>query len=277
MRAAIDIGSNSIRLLSEDGLKRSVITKLADGIEKSSRLSAAGVEATIATLKEYAALVRGYEIIPFATEAVRRAQDGAEFIARVEREVGIRINLLSPEDEARLALKGATKKPGPVTVCDLGGGSLEIISATDGVNPEYSKSLPLGVVVLKNKFSGDYTRAIDCCPSLVSEFGEIKKYPVVFLGGSACNIAAGLMNLPYYDAKKVDGCTVTLKDLDGFLPVLTSDKLPVLRPVCAKRADTIAYGAIMIAAVLNHIGVTEFTVSDSSNLEAALSAASPLK
>lgn len=270
MRVAIDIGSNSIRLLSEKGLKRSVITKLADGIERSGTLSPLGVEKTIAALKEYRALAGDCEIIAFATEAVRRAQDGAEFIARVRREVGIQVKLLSPEDEASLALKGATKKTGAVTVCDLGGGSLEIISAADGVTPEYIKSLPLGVVVLKNKFSGDYAKLTDAAPSLVKQFGNIKKYPVVFIGGSACNIAAGLMNLPYYDAKKVDGRTVTLKDLDGFLPVLMSDKLPILRPVCAKRADTIAYGAIMIQAVLNHIGATEFTVSDSSNLEAVL-------
>ena len=271
MRAAIDIGSNSIRLLSDSGIKRSVITKLADGIEKSGVLSPVGVDSTIAALKNYVSLVgHDCDIFAFATEAVRRARDGGDFIRRVKNEVGIDVKLLSPEDEARLALMGAKKQPGAVTVCDLGGGSLEIISAADGQNPEYIKSLPLGVVVLKNKFTGNYMRAIDEAPGLVSEFGEIKKYPVVIMGGSACNIAAGLMNLPYYDADKVNGCRITAKELDGFLPILMSDKLSTLRPICAKRADTIAYGGIMIQAVLNHIGVTEFTVSDSSNLEAAL-------
>ncbi len=274
MRAAIDIGSNSIRLAMDDGTRRSVITKLADGIEHTGKLDALGVENTIAVLKEYKALASGCDdILAFATEAVRRSSDGAEFIAHVKREVGMDITLLSPKDEARLALIGATKPDGAVTVCDLGGGSLEVISATDGKNPEYIKSLPLGVVVLKNKFRGDYSRATEECAALAAGFGDVKNYPVVFLGGSACTIAAGLMNLPYYDAKKVNGYGITARELDGFLPILTSSKLPVLRPVCAKRADTLAYGAIMIRAMLNHIDATEFTVSSSSNLEAALSGA----
>lgn len=270
MRAAIDIGSNSVRLLTTDGLKRSTITKLADGMESTGVLSPLGAETTIAVLREYVSLVGGAKLTAFATEAVRRAKDGKEFVARVKKEVGVDILLLSPEDEARLALIGAKKDDGAVTVCDLGGGSLEVISAADGVNPEYIKSLPLGVVILKNKYGNNYSKLIDEAPSLVSPYGEIKKYPVVFMGGSACNIAAGLMNLPHYDAQKVNGYKITLKDLDGFLPILTSKNLATLRPVCAKRADTVAYGAIMIIALLNHIGVTEFTVSDSSNLEAIL-------
>lgn len=274
MRAAIDIGSNSIRLAVSDGTRRSEITKLADGIESTGTLSPLGAEKTIAVLKEYASIVGDKsEIGAFATEAVRRAKDGRDFISRVKREVGIEITLLSPEDEAKFALAGATKPDGAVTVCDLGGGSLEVISASDGKTPEYIKSLPLGVVVLKNKFGGDYRKAVDTCPSLAADFGEIKKYPVVFLGGSACTIAAGIRRLPYYDAKKVNGFKITTAELDGFLPILTSDKLPILRPVCAKRADTIAFGAIMIQALLNHIGATEFTVSASSNLEAALNGA----
>ncbi|MCH5350594.1 MAG: hypothetical protein J1F39_01320 [Clostridiales bacterium] len=274
MRAAIDIGSNSVRLLTTGGIKRSTITKLADGIESTGVLSPVGLERTIAVLTEYAALAGAdCEIIAFATEAVRRAKDGEAFISRVKKEVGLDIRLLSPEDEARLALSGAKKDDGAVTVCDLGGGSLEVISAADGVTPEYIKSLPLGVVVLKNKFAGDFSKLTDDAPNLVAPYGKIEKYPVVFMGGSATNIAAGMMNLPYYDPNKVNGYKITLKELDGFLPILLSKNLPTLRPVCAKRADTLAYGAIMIIALLNHIGVTEFTVSDSSNLEAALSGA----
>ena len=90
------------------------------------------------------------------------------------------------------------------------------------------------------------------------------------LGGSACNIAAGFLGLRYYDADKVNGCRMTAADLDGFLPILMSDKLSVLRPVCEKRADTIAFGAIIIQALMNHIGADSFTVSDCDNLDAVL-------
>ncbi len=270
MRAAIDIGSNSIRYLDGTGRKRSVITKLADGIETTGVLSPEGVSATVETLKEFAALGSGLDIKAFATEAVRRAKNGAEFIRLVKDETGIDVKLLSPADEAKLALYGAKKPSGAVSVCDLGGGSMELISAADGVTPEYIKSLPLGVVVLKNRFNGDYRKAADECAVLVKDYGATKDYPLVVMGGSACNIAAAMMNLPVYDAAKVNGYRITARALDDFMPVLTSKKLAVLRPVCARRADTVAYGAIALLSLLNHMGLTEFTVSDSSNLEAVL-------
>ncbi len=271
MRAAIDIGSNSIRLATTDEVKKSVITKLADGIEKTGKLSASGVTATINALKEYAFLASGAEkITAFATEAVRRAADGEEFCARVKRECGLDVKIVPSVAEARMALFGATKKDGACTVCDLGGGSMEIICARDGVTPDYEKSLPFGVVVLKNKYNGDYARLSGDAPKLIEEYGPLPKHPLTVMGGSATTIAAGLMNLRYYDEKKVNGATVTLKELDGFLPMLMSNKLGVLRPVTAKRADTVAYGAIILLALCNRIGVDRFTVSDTGNLDAVL-------
>lgn len=270
MRFSIDIGSNSVRLLGENGVKRSVITKLADGIDASGSLSPDGVERSVAALCEFAAVVGDGKVTAFATEAVRKAADGKDFIARVKKETGIDIILLSPEQEAKVALLGATKPDGAVSVVDLGGGSMELISSGDGATPEYIKSLPLGVVVLKNRYNGDYRAAIDEAPKLVAEYGTVAKYPLVVSGGSACTIAAALQNMTVYDAKKIDGYRVTARELDGILPMLMSKKLAVLRPVCARRADTVAYGAIILQALVNHIGLESFTVSDSGNLEAML-------
>lgn len=280
MRAAIDIGSNSIRLAMQDGTKRSTITKLADGIERSGRLSEDGVKNSIATLTEYASVAKEKgcdEIIAFATEAVRRAADGEDFINAVKAACRLDIKIVPSETEARLALFGAKKPSGKVTVCDLGGGSMELISSTNGVDPEYVKSLPLGVVVLKNTFAEKgvplpqaYRRAIDRAPELVKDYGKVKPYPLVILGGSACAIAAGMLNLPFYNRDAVNGMKITARELDDFIPILTSPHLSTLRPVCANRADTVAFGAIIIQALLNHLNVTSFTVSDSSNLEAVL-------
>ncbi len=271
MRAAIDIGSNSVRLAMSDGTVTSEITKLADGIERTGALSPAGVAATLDALSAFAARCRGCEsVVAFATEAVRRASDGHEFIAQAKARTGLNIILLSPDDEARLALFGAAKPNGAVTVCDLGGGSMEVISSADGVSPEYAESLQLGVVVLKNRYNGDYRAAIDEAPSLVAKFGKIKDYPLVLSGGSACAIAAGMLRQAVYDKTEIDGARFTARELDDFMPIALSEKLPVLRPVCARRADTVPYGAIILQALINHIGVTEFTVSDSGNLDAVL-------
>lgn len=270
-RAAIDIGSNSVRLALSDGTVLSVITKLADGIERSGRLSESGVKATVAALARFAEECGDCErVTAFATEAVRRAADGAEFCAAVKATTGLDVTVISPEEEARLALVGATKPNGAVTVCDLGGGSMELISSADGATVEYAKSLPLGVVVLKNKYGGDYRRLTDDVPELLKGYGKVASYPLVLSGGSACAIAAGLLNLAVYDKTEIDGAHFTARRLDDFMPILLSPKLAVLRPVCARRADTIPYGAIALRALIGYTGATDFYVSDSGNLQAVL-------
>lgn len=271
MRAAIDIGSNSVRIAFSDGTTRSIITKLADGIGSTGRLSPDGIAKSLEALKAYAdeCAERGVtDVTAFATEAVRRAADGEEFIAAAAR-AGINVILLSPRQEAALALAGVDKPDGAATVCDLGGGSLEVISSPDGVTPDYVKSLPLGVVVLKNRFDGDFTRAINSAPALVDEYGEVPNRPVVISGGSACAIAAAILNLKVYDKAAVT-TEFALSDLDDIMPMLMSPRLSVLRPVCAKRADTLPYGAIILQALLNKLNAVKFRVSDASNLEAVL-------
>lgn len=269
MRAAIDIGSNSIRLATENGKFESIITQLAAGIEKTGKLSPVGIANTIDALKKFASLARDCEITAFATEAVRRAADGAEFVARVKAETGLTVAVLSSECEAKLALSGATKPKGAVTVCDLGGGSMELISSADGITPDYVKSLPIGVVVAKNTYRGDYRKAIDEMPGIVAQYGKAAPYPLVISGGSACTIAAAILRLSVYDKTKVSA-KFTAKALDEHMPMFLSNKLTEFRPICAKRADTLPYGAIIIQALLNHIGATEFYVSDAGNLEAVL-------
>ena len=272
MRAAIDIGSNSIRLALSDGTVTSQVTQLALGIESSGKLSPAGVAATVETLKEYKAVCDEHgitDIFAFATEAVRRATDGDEFCKKVKSVIGLDVHVLSGIQEAELALSGATKPDGAVTVCDLGGGSLEVICSADGKTPDYVKRLTLGVLVLNNMFNGDYRKAIDDLPNKLNEYGNIPNSTVVLCGGIACNIAAAILNLKVYDKKAVS-TKFTVKQLDDAMPMLLSKKLSVLRPICTKRADTIPYGAIILQALLNYIGATEFYVSDASNLEAIL-------
>ncbi|MDE5593822.1 MAG: hypothetical protein K2I75_07825 [Clostridiales bacterium] len=272
MRAAIDIGSNSIRLALSDGTVTSHITQLAFGIQNSGTLSPVGVTATIEALKQFKSVCdeRGVtDIFAFATEAVRRAKDGDEFCARVKAATGLTVNVLSGIQEAELALKGTIKPDGPVTVCDLGGGSLEIISSFNGKKPDYINSLPLGVVVLKSMFDGDYRKAIDEMPKMLTECSSVPHRAVVLCGGSACTIAAAILNLKTYDRKAVS-TKFTAKQLDDVMPILLSKRLSVLRPVCAQRADTIPYGAILFQTLLNYLGATEFYVSAASNLEAVL-------
>lgn len=273
MLAAIDIGSNSLRLALPDGTVRSVITKLADGVQYTGKLSPEGFARSVEVINEFktqAEQAGANEIVIFATEAVRRAADGVEFCKAVKERTGLDIKILSGETEAALALAGVKKPSGAVTVCDLGGGSLEVISSADGKTPDYIKSLQLGVVVLKNDYNGDYRKAIDEMPKRVAQFGEVPSdRTVVLAGGSACTMAAGMLNLKVYDKAAVSA-RFTTAQLDDCMPIFLSSELSTLRPVCARRADTLPYGVIMIQSLLNYLGVTEFYVSDSSNLEAVM-------
>lgn len=253
-----------------DGTVRSHITKLADGIENTGVLSQSGMAATEAALKEYAELCRGARVTVFATEAVRRAKNGEKFCADIKSHTGFSVKVLSPETEARLALFGAVKPKGAVTVCDLGGGSMELIASNNGIDPQYIKSLPLGVVVIKNRYAGDHRAAIDEMPTLVGEYGKVPDYPLVVSGGSACAIAAAMLDLAVYDRSVVNGACFSARELDGAMPMFLSGNLALFRPVCANRADTVPYGAIIIQALLNHIGANKFYVSDSGNLDAVL-------
>ncbi len=274
MRAAIDIGSNSVRLARSDGKTFSQITKLADGIAERGELSPSGVKATLDVITRYAKMCGDCERVDvFATEAVRRAADGQKFCADVLNATGLSVRILSGSDEALLALRGAVKPEGEVCVCDLGGGSMELVASRDGATPDIVKSLPLGVVVLKNMFDGDYRKAVDRAPELVEGFGDYPAYPLVVIGGSACSIAAAFLNMTVYDPARINGTKITAAELDGMLPMLESKDLAVFRPICAKRADTIAYGAIIIGALLNKLKLDSFTVSDSGNLRAVLDGA----
>ncbi len=272
MRAAIDIGSNSIRLALSDGQTESVITKLADGLNASGMLSPIGIDNSVKVIRGYVQCCKGKacnDIYAFATEAVRKAADGKTFCEKVKRECGVDVYILSETQEAELALLGVDKRDGAATVCDLGGGSMELICSQDGKTPSYAKSLPLGVVVMKNKFNGDYRRAIDEMPELLRDYGTVPAYPLVISGGSACAIAAAILDLKVYD-KALVTTEFTARALDDAMPILLSDRLSVFRPVCAKRADTLPYGAIILQALINYLGVTSFRVSDAGNLEAVL-------
>lgn len=266
--AFIDIGSNSVRLL-HNGKKIGVITKLADGIDNNGVLSKDGVERTVQTLRDYINIVGSpRDIFAFATEAVRKSTDGAQFVARVKRELGLDITVLSGEQEAAIALYGAKKPQGSVCVCDLGGGSMELVCSKDGHTADYVKSLHLGVVVLKNKFNGNFRAAIDGAPELVQEYGDTPDYPLVMLGGSACSIAAAILNLDVYNPDAVNGAFISAAALDDNMPLFLSPNLALYRPICEKRKDTVPYGAIIIQALVNKLNANGFYVSDSDNLNA---------
>ncbi|MCZ0963302.1 Ppx/GppA family phosphatase [Paracoccus sp. EF6] len=141
----VDVGSNSIRMVVFDGAARSpayfynekVMAGLGARMAQTGRLNPEGVERGFAALQRFAALAKGMDIGPLtcvATAAVREAEDGPEFQARVERETGIRMHVIDGEEEARLSAQGVLLgwPEAKGLVCDIGGNSMELAEVENG-------------------------------------------------------------------------------------------------------------------------------------------------
>ena len=154
----VDIGSNSIRLCVYDGAARvpvplfneKAVCALAEGLGSSGRLNPAGVAQGLKAVARYAALARAMGLRwldVLATAAVRDAADGADFVAEVERRCQVSVRVLSGGEEACLAAMGVlcgTPEADGI-VCDLGGGSLELVTVTQG-NFGKHVTMPLGLL-----------------------------------------------------------------------------------------------------------------------------------
>src|SRR5215212_5396536 len=156
--AAFDIGSNSIKMTVgrsngaggvDEFLWRSATVRLGAGIEKTGRLADDRIDAALAALRQFAREARdagATRLIGVATEATRVAENGEAFLARVRDETGLELKAISGEREAELTfrgLKATLDLDGDVVVADVGGGSTEVISATESTF-RWGRSIPLG-------------------------------------------------------------------------------------------------------------------------------------
>lgn len=161
--AAIDVGTNSTRLLVAEGIaegfrpidRRMTITRLGQGVDQSRLLAAEALQRTLATVADYAAACGEYEVEALrvtGTSAVRDARNRDEFMSGVRRLTGAEPELLSGDAEARATFLGATSDlpwAGPALVVDIGGGSTELIFGDEA--PERLISLDIGCVRLFEK------------------------------------------------------------------------------------------------------------------------------
>lgn len=276
----IDIGSNSVRLLiSENGknlIKTLNVTRLAEG-KKDGLLCPQSSLRTLKAVSEYALTARECavdEIYAFATAAVRNALNGKEFTDRVKEVCGVTVDVLSGELEAEIGLLGALSgKDG--AVLDIGGGSTEIAVCKNGVCA-YHKSIPVGAVVLTDKFGQDSAQIIGYARRAVRDFGDvpyISQSDKYCIGGTCTSLAAVSLKLDVYDAEKVNGYKFTLSGISRLtqaISALSVSERKGLAGLQKERADIIHAGACIFQAVAEYIGAESFTVSESDNLEGYL-------
>jgi exopolyphosphatase/guanosine-5'-triphosphate,3'-diphosphate pyrophosphatase len=285
--AALDLGTNNCRMLIArpdgdqfyivDAFSR--IVRLGEGLGASGRLSEAAMDRAVSALSVCAdKLVRRNVHLArsVATEACRRATNGAEFVDRVYRETGIKLDVIPAEEEARLAVVGCHRLleegDGPALVFDIGGGSTELVIVdTNGDEPRTLDwlSVPWGVVSLAESEGPDP----DCIEKRLAAYermrGRVAESFVSFAGrqefgrrdlrllgtsGTVTTLASVHLGLPSYDRKLVDGLIVPSESMRGISTSLSRCSLAErskLACIGQERADLVVAGCAILEAILD--------------------------
>jgi exopolyphosphatase / guanosine-5'-triphosphate,3'-diphosphate pyrophosphatase len=288
--AAIDIGSNSVRLLvvGPDGAERCremEITRLAEGVDQSGRLGADAMARTLQVLARYASLLRqqgAVRVRVTGTSAARDAQNRDDFFDRVEHCVGSRPELLSGSAEAALAFAGATAdqppEAGPFVTLDIGGGSTEFAFGTGA--PERSISLDMGCVRITERFLRSDPPALgelEAASAFVREQvaradAEVPcRHAKTWLGlaGTVTSLAARDAGIRRYDPSVTHGYRLARSRVEALHSELAS--LPAARRsellLEAKRAGVIVGGSVILVEVMRHFALDHVTVSERDILD----------
>ncbi len=274
--AVIDVGSNSVRLLFvADGnvlYKQLETTRLGEGIAQIPRLKAEAIERTAQAVVSFfgQAKAEGAEgVFAFATAAVRAAENGRDFVARVEELCGLSIEVVSGETEAEIGILGALGNEDGAVV-DIGGASTEIVVKKQG-ELVYKKSVNIGVVRINDLCGGDISKIRACTQDACKQFeGVPADTPLYGIGGTATTLAARYLGLNSYDGAKITGAKISAAGIAALAEKfsrMTVEQIAALPCMPAGRADVITGGAIWLATLLQTLGFDEMIASDRDNLE----------
>jgi len=310
--AALDLGTNNCRLLVARPSRRgfqvvdafSRIIRLGEGVGTTGCLSEAAMSRTIDALKVCAAKMRRHNVVRsrlVATEACRVAKNGPEFISRVSRQLGLEIDILSREDEARLAVSGCATllddRSDLALVFDIGGGSSELVwldltrrrrswrrslgDRLDAMNCIAAwTSLPVGVVTLAERYGGRQLTAagfeamVDTVLELLAPFeakhcfkAQVERGRAHLLGtsGTVTTMAGIRLGLPRYDRNRVDGCWLDAAEARAITYDLLarSHEQRVAEPCIGKdRADLVLAGCAILEGLLRMWPAKRLRVAD---------------
>ncbi len=288
--AALDLGTNNCRLLIArpsgedftviDAFSR--VVKLGEGLAKSGRLSDRAMDRTLRALKVCAEKLRNRNVHlarSVATEACRRAANGAAFIERVRQETGIALDIISAEEEARLAVLGChvllEDNDHPAVIFDIGGGSTELILIEPGGKvPRILdwQSVPWGVVSLTDTVGGSeadpaerlarYDRMRSIVGDSFAPFAEriavrsrgARSIRLLGTSGTVTTLASLHLELPHYDRQQVDGLIVpaqSMRDISTRLSRMSPAERGELPCIGNDRADLVVAGCAILEAIMD--------------------------
>ena len=284
--AALDLGTNNCRLLIArpqgngfaviDAFSR--IVRLGEGLATTGALSDAAIERTLAALRVCSDKLKRRNVTlarSVATEACRRATNGEAFIARALAETGIHLDIISAEEEARLAVLGCHSliEPGndPALVFDIGGGSTELVLIdTSGPAPRVLDwhSTPWGVVSLtefagsganRDALAGTYSRMRDTVATSMAAFAarlpqSVRRPRLLGTSGTVTTLGSVHLKLSSYDRALVDGLIVptrAMRQISFDLSHMTLAERSTLPCIGSERADLVVAGCAILETIMD--------------------------
>ncbi|MCW2806520.1 MAG: Ppx/GppA family phosphatase [Marmoricola sp.] len=294
--AAFDCGTNSLRLLvadidvvagtSEDLLREMRIVRLGQGVDRTGRIADASLQRVFGAVEEFMDLVRQHDVkeVRFcATSAARDAENAEEFLAGVKDRTGVEPEVLDGDEEARVSFAGAIRSlpplPEPLLVCDIGGGSTELILGNADGTVLAAESLDIGSVRLNERHLAsdpptkeeavaavdDIDRALDACSVDPADAGA-----VIGVAGTVTTLAAAVLDLSSYDAAVIHHSVLRPDAVQGAVADLLAmlvEQRRALPYMHAGRADVIGAGGLILDRILRRTTVRSMLVSEHDILD----------
>jgi len=295
--AAVDCGTNAVRLLvAEAGQapgqlrdvdRRMEIVRLGQGVDATGRLAPEALARTLRALRGYRDIIdatgaRAVRMV--ATSATRDAANAAEFVAGAAGALGVKPEVLTGAEEARLSFAGATAGLAaaamPSLVIDIGGGSTEFVLG-DAASVTAAASVDIGCVRLTERhFRSDPPTAAetaaacrdidDACAEVAAVVPAASAGTVIGLAGSVTTVAALAQGLSHYDPARIHRYPVSAeaaRQQSGRLLQLTTAQRARLGPMHPGRADVIAAGALIVSRVMDRFGFATMVASEHDILD----------
>ena len=286
--AAIDLGTNNCRLLIArpsgenfvviDAFSR--VVRLGEDLATTGRLSDAAMERALAALKVCAEKLKKRNVHlarSVATEACRRAENGEAFIRQVQDETGIRLDIITAQEEARLAVLGChillEDGVGPAMIFDIGGGSTELVLIEPGGPVPHIldwQSVPYGVVSLTDTVGRDEqgqeartARYAEMKRLVRDSFAEFEariashRSPDLRLlgtSGTVTTLASVHLELPQYDRQAVDGLIVpgsAMREVSSRLAAMPPSQRQTLPCIGPDRAELVVAGCAILEVIMD--------------------------
>ncbi|MGZ0151402.1 Ppx/GppA phosphatase family protein [Kribbella sp. WER1] len=290
--AAIDCGTNSIRLLIADLVggrlvevdRRMTIVRLGQGVDATGAFAPEALERVFAATEDFAAVIRSDAVarVRFvATSAARDVSNRDEFFAGIEQRLGVSPEIISGDEEAALSFRGATSGidlPEPYLVTDIGGGSTELVLG-DRTGVRAAQSLDIGSVRLTE-------RHVTSDPTASAELAAITRdidalldattvplqeaRALIAVAGTATTVAAVALNLPEYDRTAVHHARLTkdqLRETTTWLTTSTHAERAAVPSIHPGRVDVIGAGALILQRLVDRLPIDALVVSEHDILD----------